>query len=173
MSARKIALSLFAGAALLVAGCGGDGDGDGGTDAGVTYLLESGTYIATQPTNIVDGCNVDPLNASNPVYGANTPYPLTNNSGAISMGNPTGTPSQPSNGSGTLVDNEVTLVRDNDVALASPSTCTFHRYVQHVITVTADNEFTSNYTRTDSNHSAGCTQTATCTTTWTFTMSKQ
>lgn len=175
MNARKIIGLIFVVGALSACGNGLDPIPDAGPLI-TQYKLETGAYVQTAPTNIVDGCNVNPNDPQNPVAGK--VLQLVNTNGAISLfgsaspPQPTGTPPMPANGSGNLSNNYVMLQRDNSVTegTANPP-CTFHRYVEHDFTVTSDNHVTSNYTRRDTAHS-GCTATADCTTTWTYNLSK-
>ncbi|HZH03257.1 MAG TPA: hypothetical protein VEY30_05690, partial [Myxococcaceae bacterium] len=159
--------------ALSLAGCGEDtlDGGDGGENG---FLLESGEYVASAASNVQDGCNQDPNNSANdpqitPLAG--TKLKLTNSNGEVSLGDLVGTPPQPSQGKGFVTDNSGTLTRQNQVS-TEQGACTYTRTASNEITVTADNTFTTNYTRTDSEHSAGCTQNSACTTRFTYTLTK-
>lgn len=128
------------------------------------FQLTSGQYRSSAASNINDGCNVNPNDSTNPIEG--TQLPLENNNGTISFGSLGGNPQQPSNGTGTLQGNSATLNRDNEVTTTDG--CTFNRRVENVITLTADDRFTTQYTRTDSNHVGTCTRTTSCTSSYTL-----
>lgn len=170
MNAKIIWSILGASALALAVGAAGCGEDGGLADGGELYLLESGTYVASAATNVVDGCNQNPNDPNNPLAGFE--FPLTNDSGEVSLGPPAGTPPEPSQGKGFVDQNTGTLTRNNQVS-TSEGGCTYTRSVTNEITLTADNTFTSNYTRVDSDHSAGCTQQEDCTTSFTFTLTKK
>lgn len=184
-------LSTLALGSLLLIGCGGTGTGDdGGTDTQDMTLklfkLQSGQYTVTSLTLGNDACMVNPNDTANPTIGV--PFALANDgNGNISLGSFGGTPSEASNGSSCpgnpanaacatassplpFSDNMGTLVRDNTID--DGAGCSEHRHVENLLSLTADNTFTSSYTRKDSQHS-GCTITADCTTTWTWSFTKQ
>jgi hypothetical protein len=182
-------------AALLAGGCGTSLLGnDGGTTnddlATQLYRLQSGTYKATSLTNLNDGCMVNPNDPMNPTVNT-VMYTLTNDGmGNIGLGTVGGTPPQPSNGASCpgspanaacstatnplpFNNNVGTLVRDNTINdTTGGGSCMEHRHVENLIMLTADNTFTASYTRKDTMHT-GCTATADCTTTWTWTLVKQ
>jgi len=182
------ALSMGALAALLVAGCGGEGTpADGGADmVPQLFKLQSGTYKVTDLRMLTDGCMVNPNDPANPTIGIT--LSLTNDgNGNIGLGNMVGTPMEPSNGASCpgmpanpacatatnplqFNNNMGTLVRDNNID--DGMGCTEHRHIENLLTLTADNQFTSSYTRKDTMH-MGCTATMDCTTTWTWDFVKQ
>lgn len=171
--------------------CGGTNNilGDGGTqDMAMAKLfkLQSGDYQVSTLTINNDGCMVNPNDISNPTIGK--VFTLTNDgSGNIGLGTLGGMPPQPSNGAscpGTPLNaacatapnakpfnnNMGTLVRDNNID--DMMGCTEHRHVENLLTLTADNTFTSAYIRTDTMHK-GCMAMADCTTTWTWSFVKK
>ena len=168
---------------------GGSGDGGlGATDMAVKlFKLQSGDYKITAVRVGNDGCMVDPNNAMNPSVGRTLPL-VNDGMGNIGLGAVTGTPPQPSNGASCpgspanaacatapnakpFNNNVGTLVRDNTVD--DGAGCVFHRHVENLVTVTADNQFTAAYTRSDTQHGGGCMTNADCTTTWSWDLSKQ
>lgn len=184
-------LSTFALGSLLLVGCGGSGI-LGGDDAGTAdmtlklYKLQSGPYKVTSLNVISDGCMVNPNDPANPTVGVD--LTLTNDgAGNIGLGKVGGTPPEPSNGASCpgnpvnaacatasnplpFSDNQGTLVRDNNID--DGAGCTEHRHVENLLQLTADNTFTASYTNTDSNH-VGCSIKVDCTTTYTWSFSKQ
>lgn len=172
---KKILFSGAAVVALSIAAFGGTGcpGGDGDNDAGVaftTHTIDNGDYTLSAATNINDGCNVDP-NGASPIQGTKQAITYDAATGKLSIGANAGTPPAPSNGEGFLSDNKGTLLRENTVDAGGG--CTFTRHVENAVTVTGDNALSSNYTRTDTNHTAACVdQTTDCTTTWSYTLTK-
>jgi hypothetical protein len=169
--------------ACCAAGCSVGGAGDGGTEdlsgggdlSMVFYKLVSGTYAVQSVTNYMntDGCHV---------YGANLltyTTTLTNDgSGNVALGPMVGTPMQPSQGSGTIDNNMGTLTRNNTATDATITNCTYTLMRTNMITLTADNTFTANYSETQSGWSSACMLAGedagtSCTTTWTWTFTKQ
>lgn len=165
---------------VCTAKCTSNADCAGGTCNTTTgqcaagYKLETGLYVASAATSLNDGCQIDPNNASDPLAGDE--FLVTNTSGAVSLGASdgglTGTPPQPSQGQGTLSGNTATLIRDNKV---TSGTCTFRREVTNAITLTADNKFSSKFTRRDSEHATdgGCVSVTACTSTWDWSLTKK
>ncbi len=144
-----LCLALLPGA---LTGCGDDIGG--GPDGGAT--LTSGLYAASAARNLLDQCNQDPNNASSPLQGSQFLVEVDGGT-VLFYGSPTGglvgTPPQPAQGQGSLSGGQAVLTRENDTSSAG---CNYHLKVQNSILVTGQDQFTSAYERTETNHTGTC-----------------
>ena len=180
--------------ALLVTACssssesadGGDDAGAGGntaTDTGkTTYYLTTGDYVITGVNDLADGCKIgvdQPYDSTTQegFIGATLPLTVDNTSGDVTWGNTQGNPPVPSLGQGNIQANQGTLSMMTMITADAPSMCTLNRMVTADINVIGDYRFTAKITRTDSMRmmcdTADLMLGATCTSTWTWTVTKQ
>ena len=168
--------SCAVGAMLIVSpACGGAGTD---TDGGTGFVLTTGIYKPTgAATSVVDGCSLNPNGAADPVSAKTYKINVTGTT-VDWYGNPDGlgrgTPSQPSNGTGTLSGQAAVLTRDNDVPASAAGECAYHLKVTNTLTVTGDNAFSSAYYTTETNHTGNCAtgHTDGCVTTWNWSLAK-
>jgi hypothetical protein len=134
--------------------------------------LSPGTneFYVTSVAKVEDGCAIIPaalVGMSRPVT-YNMTAPAT-----ISIGNMTGSPPQPSLGSGPIAYNMATLTRDNR---EGDGTCFWNQKINGTLLLTNHDEFTYDVTMTQSGIAAGCTPrppTDPCTSKWQWTFKKK
>jgi hypothetical protein len=192
MKLTKMMIGLAA-LGALAAGCG-DSDnscGDAGcpdgsatlsdattADVAMQWGLTSGTneFNITAVSKIEDGCGIMPDKAvttpfsSRPVTYTPTPAPAT-----VSIGAPTGSPPQPSLGTGTIAGNMATLMRMNKEGEAG-ATCFWDQKTTGILTLINHDEFTYDVTYTQSGIAPACTPkppSDPCTSKWQFTFKKK
>jgi hypothetical protein len=139
----------------VFAGCGGTDTGTSPDLAPIYYKLVSGDYTVIALRNKMDGCMID-TDPMNPVMGSK--ITLTNDG----MGNVT----LKGYGKGVVSNNMGTLTL---TGTQMGGTCTFNYSSTVVMTLTGDNQFTGNYSESDTMHTATCTPVNTdCMSSWTF-----
>jgi hypothetical protein len=137
--------------------------------------LSSGTndFNITGVSKVEDGCGIGPavfVGMSRPVTYTPTPAPAT-----VSIGAPTGSPPQPSLGTGTIAGNMATLMRMNREGEAN-ATCFWTQTTTGMLTLIGHDEFTYDVTYTQSGIAPACTPkpaTDPCTSKWQFTFKKK
>ena len=201
LTVPALALLLGACGANAFTDLGTSNDLSGSQDAGATgdlarggsndmtlilFKLQSGMYKVGSLTMVTDDCMVNPNDPANPTVGHS--FTLTNDgAGNIALGASVGSPPEASNGAScpgspanpacasvtnppSFTNNQGLLIRDNDID--DGHGCTEHRHIENFLTLTADNSFTAQYKRVDTNH-MGCAVKADCTTTWTWDFAKE
>jgi hypothetical protein len=189
---RLMSKMLFLAAASTVAiGCGSEDSmcGDGGCPDGAVTAGDVGTtadvamqwglspgkndFNITAIGKVEDGCGIMPAMAvgmSRPVTYTMTPAPAT-----VAIGDPTGSPPQPSLGQGPIAGNMATLSRMNREGEAN-ATCFWTQKTDAILTLIGHDEFTYDVTYMQSGIAAGCTPkpaTDPCTSKWQFTFKKK
>jgi hypothetical protein len=182
---------VLAAASTVALGCG-DTDsecGDGGcpdgsvttsdaiatSDTAMQWGLSPGTndFNVTSVAKIeTDGCGIGPaalVGMSRPVtYSMATPA-------TVSIGTMTGSPPQPSLGSGPIAGNMATLSRNNREGEAN-ATCFWTQKIDGILTLINHDEFTYDVTLTQSGIAAACSPkpaTDPCTSKWQWTFKKK
>jgi hypothetical protein len=123
--------------------------------------------------NIMDGCGIMPaalVGMSRPVTYTMTPAPAT-----VAIGDPTGSPPQPSLGEGPIAGNMATLARNNREGEAGAA-CFWNQKVDGILTLINHDQFTYDVTVTQSGIAAACSPkpaTDPCTSKWQWTFKKK
>jgi hypothetical protein len=170
---RKLIFAFALMAAPALVGCGSNTTEslDSGTsDAGITLFgLSAGDNCYTI-TDIAPGFSDGCMLGVNTLVGQSLPMNYTSASATVQLG------TDGSLGGGVIANNQGQLVRDGYPTL-SGTTCAFHQTDTSLMQLTANNVFSVTVTETESSFGTTCAAAdvpvgGTCTSTWTWTMSK-
>jgi hypothetical protein len=180
---NKMALTFAAlGAVAMFGGCGGSDDTT--TPPGLqdmamaVFKVQSGTYAVSNIVKNSDSCmqnltaaNFQTLNVTNDGVGNLSLGDRHTPDGPV----PQYDPAAYSQGTGMFTDlYHATTTMSVKVTADSSATCTYDLTRNNTITVTADNTLNMAYMQTQTNHLPDCTPVTTdCTSSYTFTLTKQ
>jgi hypothetical protein len=167
-------------AVALWQGCSSSSDNsDASTDTSITDTAGSdgpvvglsrgmNYYKVTAVVVTSDVCDIGAADFVDAVL----PVSFVESTQILSVGNPQGVPLQPSLGSG-VIGSSGTLMRDNQVAEAAPSTCAWNQKDVSLFNLTGNDVFTLDVTETQSAFTAACAAPApTCMSSYKLTLTK-
>lgn len=182
---------VLAAAGVLASGCGDDDSmcGDGGCPDGAVSTVDAGAvgdagpdvmqwgltegkveFNVTAVAKVMDGCGLMPAS----LVGMTRFVTFNRTTGAIEVGDPTGSPPEPSLGKGTIGGNMATLTRDNRGG--DGMMCFWTHKLTGTILLIGHDEFNIDLSVTQSGIAPACMPkppTDPCTSTWQWTFKKK